>query len=178
MALNLSGKKAIVQAVSEVAQSSAACVVAEYRGLTSENMTLFRKKAREHAVHVQVVRNKLAQRALIKTDFACLESVLIGPVLLAFSKADPGSAARLIRDFSKEYELMTVKALALGGKMLDRSQLEAVANLPTKEQALSRLLAVMQAPIVKLARTFQAVPLKLTRTLVAVKEQKAEQSGE
>jgi large subunit ribosomal protein L10 len=85
---------------------------------------------------------------------------------------DPGAAARLFKDFAKTNDKFEVKALAVSGQMLGPEQLDVLAKLPTREQALSMLMGVMKAPIGKLARTLNEVPGKLVRTLAAVREQK------
>lgn len=174
MALRLEDKKAIVADVNEAAGNALAAVLADYHGLTVEQMTGLRKQARESGVYLRVVRNTLLKRAVQGTEYECIQSVLTGPTLLAFSQEDPGSAARLIKDFAKANDRLTVKALAIGGKLLEASQIDALAKLPTRDQAISMLMSVMQAPVGKLARTINEVPSKLVRTLAAVRDQKQE----
>jgi large subunit ribosomal protein L10 len=98
---------------------------------------------------------------------------MVGPLVYAFSQEDPGSAARVIRDFVKDHEQMVVKLVALGGKLLSPSDLKRVADLPTRDQAISLLMAVMRAPFDKFARTLNEVPGKLVRTLAAIKDSKS-----
>jgi large subunit ribosomal protein L10 len=85
---------------------------------------------------------------------------------------NPGAAARIFKDFSKENEAFEVRALAVGGQLLDASQIDVLAKLPTRDQAISQLMSVMQAPVAKLVRTMNEVPGKLVRTLAAVRDQK------
>jgi large subunit ribosomal protein L10 len=172
MALNLEGKKALVAEVSEVAATALAVVAAEYRGLTVSQMTELRSKARSAGVYVRVVKNTLARKAMAGTSFECMSSVLKGPLVLAFSRSDPGAAARVVKAFAKDNEKLVTRAVALGGQLLAPSALEKVANLPTREQALAQLLGVMKAPVQKLAATLAATPSKLVRTLAAVRDQK------
>lgn len=172
MALRLADKKAIVAEVSDVASESISVVVAHYRGLSVAEMTELRAKARNSNVYLRVVRNTLAKRAIINTDFECIKDELLGPVVLAFSKEEPSAAARLIRDFAKEHEKLEVRALSVGGTLFAADKLEDVAKLPTYDEAISKLMSAMQAPITKLAQTLNAVPSKLVRTVVAVKDQK------
>jgi large subunit ribosomal protein L10 len=91
---------------------------------------------------------------------------------LAFSKEEPAAAARIVRDFAKDNDKLVVKVIALNGKLLAPADLTALATMPTREEALGQLLAVMKAPVEKLARTLNEVPGKLVRTLAAVREQK------
>ena len=87
-----------------------------------------------------------------------------------------GAGARLLKDFGKETDKLSVRAIALGGRLMGPDQLEAVASLPTRNQALAMLLGVMKAPVAKLARTLNEIPAKLVRTLAAVRDKK-EASG-
>ena len=172
MALQLEDKKVIVAEVNGAAATALSAVLADYRGMTVSQMTRLRAKARDANVYVKVVRNTLARRAVEGTDFECLREALAGPSLLVMSRDDPGAGARLLKDFAKETDRLSVRAIALGGKLMGPEQLDAVASLPTRDQALAMLLGVMKAPIGKLARTLQEIPAKLVRTLAAVREQK------
>ena len=172
MALSLEEKKAVVSEVSEVAANAHSAIAAEYIGIDVESMTQLRAKARESDVYLRVVKNTLARRALADTDFACMSDSLTGPLLLAFSQEDPGSAARVISDFAKENDKLVVRLVSIGGKLLDAGDIKRLADMPTKEQAISMLMSVMNAPVTKLARTMKEVPGKLVRTVAAVRDQK------
>jgi large subunit ribosomal protein L10 len=172
MALALNDKKAIVAEVASVASEALSAAAADYRGLTVAEMTELRSKAREAKVSLRVVRNTLAKRAFADTDFACMNEALTGPLMLAFSLESPGAAARLFRDFAKDHDKLEVKALSLEGKLMGSEQLDAVADLPNYEEALSMLMSVMQAPISKFVRTLAEPNTKLVRTIDAVREQK------
>lgn len=172
MVLRLEDKKAIVAEVADVAGRALSAVAAEYRGLTVGELTELRAKARAAGVYVRVVRNTLARRAVQDTPFSCMQEMLMGPLLLAFSKEDPGAAARLVRDFAKDHDKLVVKALSVGGKLLSAKDLEALANLPTRDQALATLLSVMLAPITQFVRTLAEPHAKMVRTVDAVRAQK------
>ncbi|MDA8954112.1 50S ribosomal protein L10 [Pseudomonadales bacterium] len=172
MALRLEQKQQIVAEVNEVAASALSAVIADYRGLTVAEMTEMRVKARESGVYLRVVRNTLAKRAVEGTEYECLNDAFVGPTLLAFSQEDPGAAARLIKEYAKDYAELEVKALSIGGTLLNADQLDRVAKLPTLDEARSMLMSVMQAPVVKLARSLNEVPGKLVRTIAAVRDQK------
>ena len=101
-----------------------------------------------------------------------MKEALTGPLVLAFSQEDPGAAARLIKDFAKEHDKLVVRLVSIGGKLMAAGDIERLASMPTKDQAISLLMAVMQAPVTKLARTFNEVPGKLVRTIAAVRDQK------
>ena len=172
MAIGLEDKKAIVAEVNETATSALSLVIADARGVTVDGMTALRKDARESSVTIRVVRNTLARRALEGTDYECVTDSLAGPSLFGFSMEDPGAAARLFKDFSKENDAFEVKVLVVSGQMLGAEQLDVLAKLPTREQALSLLMSVMKAPATKLVQTMNEVPGKLVRTLAAVRDQK------
>ena len=174
MALKLEDKKAIVAEVNEAAGSALAAVLADYHGLSVEQMTDLRKQARSGGVYLRVVRNTLLRRAVEGTEYECIQVALTGPTILAFSQEDPGSAARLMKDFAKQNDKLQVKALSIGGKLLAADQIDVLAKLPTKDQAISMLMSVMQAPVTKLARTLNEVPGKLVRTVAAIRDQKQE----
>ncbi len=172
VALGLEGKKQIVAEVNEIASGALSAVLAEYRGMTVEQMTALRVKARESGVYLRVVRNTLAKRAVEDTEFACLNDALVGQVISAYSLEEPGAAARLVRDFAKDCDKLVATAVAVGGKLHGPEQLEAVAKLPTKDEAIASLMSVMNGPVTKLARTLNEFPSRITRVINAVKEQK------
>lgn len=172
MALSLEEKKAVVSEVAEVAATAHSAVAAEYRGLTVGQMTTLRAKARDGGVYLRVVKNTLAKRAVKGTDFECMQDGLTGPLLLAFSREEPGAAARLMKDFSKEHDKLIPKLVSFGGQMLSAADLDRLASMPTRDQAISMLMSVMQAPIAKFVRTLNEVPGKLTRTVAAIRDQK------
>lgn len=172
MALKLEDKKAVVAQVAEVARNALSVVAADYRGLSAVEQDELRNKARKSGVHLQVVRNTLAIRALADTEFSCMRDVLVGPVILAFALHEPGAAARLIRDFCKENEKLKPKGVALNGKLLPAEAIDKVAKLPTREEALAQLLYVMKAPITQLVRTLAEPYAQVVRSLAAIGRQK------
>ena len=172
MAIGLEDKKAIVADVNETAANALSLVIADARGVTVGAMDALRKQARENGIHLRVVRNTLAKRAIEGTEFECVSESLKGPSLFGFSMEDPGAAARLFKDFAKEEEKFEVKTLSVGGKVLDAGQIDVLAKMPTLEQALGMLANVMLAPVTKVVRTFNEVPSKVTRVVAAVRDQK------
>ena len=172
MALRLEDKKAIIAEVNETAGQSLSAVMADYRGVSVVDLTGLRNRAREEGVQVRVVRNTLARRAFEGTDFECMNEVLLGPNIIAFSVEDPGAGARIFKEFAKENNEFEIKALCVGGKLLEASQIDVLAKLPTRDQAISMLMSVMLAPITKLVRTANEVPTKVTRAVAAVRDQK------
>lgn len=172
MAMNLDGKKAVVAEVAEVASSAYSAVAAEYRGLSVSDMTELRVAARKDNVYLRVIRNTLAKRAVEGTEFACMQEGMTGPLVFGFSKEDPGAVARVMSDFAKENDKLEVKMVSLGGKLLATSDLEKLAKMPTKDQAIGILMGTMKAPIEKFVRTLVAPTSKMVRTLAAVRDAK------
>ena len=172
MALSLEQKKAVVAEVADVANKALAAVAAEYRGLTVEEMTELRVKAREGGVFVKVAKNTLVRRAVEGTEYECMQEALTGPLLLAFSMDDPGAAARLVKDYSKAHDKLITRLVAVGGQLYDASELERLSNLPTYDQAIAILMGVMKAPIEKFVRTLAEPHAKLVRTVAAVRDAK------
>jgi large subunit ribosomal protein L10 len=170
--LNFEQKKVIVSEINKVATNALSAVVADYRGLTVAEMTDLRIKARNNSVYLRVIRNTLAKRALEGTEFTCLQEALGGPLVFAFAHEEPGAAAKLFRDFAKDHEALEVKALVVSGQLLPASELDKVAKLPSRDEAIAMLLSVMQAPITKFVRTLAEPHAKLVRTVAAVRNQK------
>ncbi|MGI9249793.1 MAG: 50S ribosomal protein L10 [Pseudohongiellaceae bacterium] len=174
MPIRLEDKQQIVSEVNEVARGALSAVLADYRGVTVGDMTMLRKTARDNKVYLKVVRNTLLKRAVADTEFECITDVLAGPIILALSREDPGAAARVLKDFAEENENFEIKALSVGGKLLEAKDVDVLAKLPSHEQALSLLMSVMLAPVTKLARTLNEIPAKAARTVAAIRDKKQE----
>jgi large subunit ribosomal protein L10 len=172
MALNFEQKKAVVAEVADAANKALAAVAAEYRGLTVEEMTELRAQARQDGVFLKVAKNTLVRRAVEGTDYECMQDSLTGPLLFAFSMDDPGSAARLVKAYSKDHDKLITKLVAVGGELYDASELERLSSLPTYDQAIAMLMSVMKAPVEKFVRTLAEPHAKLVRTVAAVRDEK------
>lgn len=172
MALRLDDKKLVVEEVAAIAADAHSAIAAEYRGLTVTEVTELRRVARESGVYLRVVKNTLARRAVEGTEFECMKEGMTGPLIFAFSMEDPGSAARVINDFAKEHDKLVTKLVSIGGQLYDASELKRLASLPTRDQAISMLMALMKAPVEKFVRTLAEPHAKLTRTVAAIKDQK------
>ena len=172
MALRLEDKKALVAEVAAVAQTAQSVVAAEYRGLTVTQMTDLRTKARKSGVYLRVVKNTLARKAIAGTQFEVVGKSLKGPLVLAFSKEDPGAAARLVKAFAKDNDKLVPTVVALGGSLYAAKDLDKVASLPTLETARATLLGALQAPVSMLVRTIAEPHAKLVRAIAAVKDKR------
>jgi large subunit ribosomal protein L10 len=170
VSLNLHAKKAIVKEVAGVAEDAPSAIAAEYHGLSVTQMTELRNVAREAGVYLRVVRNTLARLAFKNTKFECMREGMVGPLVLAFSSDEPGSAARVVRDFAKENDNLVVKLVALDGNLLDVSELGKLASMPSLDEARAMLLGLLSAPLGMFVRTLAEPPAKLARVLAAQRD--------
>lgn len=157
MALNLSQKQEVVAELAEVAAKAHSLIAAEYAGTTVAQMTAMRKKARESGVFLKVVKNTLASRAVVGTEFEVVKDALVGPLLYAFSTEEPGAAGRLIKEFAKGNDKLKPILVSVEGKLLPAAHVDVLASLPTREQALAMLARVLAEPATMFARVVKAV---------------------
>ena len=172
MALSKSEKEQIVKEVKEVALDASSLVISDARGLKVSELSEIRSQAIQSGIHIQVIKNSLAKLAFEGTDFGCSDEVLFGPSLFAFSFEEPGAAAKLLKTYAKNFDELEIKALVVEGKLLDGSQIDILAKLPSKEEAYSLIANVLQAPVGKFATLLNEVPSKLARVLTAVRDNK------
>ena len=170
MGLKLDDKKALVAEVNAVATTAQSAVAAHYRGLSVSQMTSLRARARKQGVYMRVVKNTLARKAVEGTEFACLRDSLKGPMVLAFSREEPGAAARVVKEFAKDNETLVTVAIAIGGQVYPASELGRVAGLPTLNEARSKLLGLLQAPMSQFVRTIAEPQAKFARLLAAYRD--------
>jgi len=172
MPMRIDDKKIAVEELQKVANEAVSAIAADYHGTSVAELTQLREDARASAVYVKVIRNTLAKRALSETKFSCFEDLLVGPTMLAFSLEDPTSAAKLVNNFTKVNKNFKVKGLSLGDSLLELSKLSAIANMPSRDEALAQLAGLLNAPMNKFVSVLNQVPSKLVRTLQAVSDQK------
>ncbi|WP_026285507.1 50S ribosomal protein L10 [Thiomonas sp. FB-6] len=146
MSLNRTEKQAVVTEVAALAGKAQTLVLAEYRGIEVEPMTRLRAQARGKGVHLQVLKNTLARRAVQGTSFEVLAEDMSGPLIYAFSE-DAIAAAKVLSDFGKTNDKLVLRAGAINGKKLDAEGVKALAAIPSREELLAKLLGVMQAPL-------------------------------
>ncbi|MDC7698765.1 50S ribosomal protein L10 [Vogesella sp. LYT5W] len=156
MSLNIEDKKAVVAAVSAQLADAQTLVIAEYRGIEVSSMTKLRAKARENGVYLRVLKNTLVRRAVAGTSFEALADQMVGPLVYAVS-ADPVAAAKVLQQFAKDDSKIVVKAGSYNGKVLSAAEVAELASIPSREELLSKLLYVMQAPVSGFARALAAL---------------------
>lgn len=172
MSLNLEEKKAVVAEVSAQVADAQTVVVAEYRGITVENMTRLRAQARTQGVYLRVLKNTLVRRAVADTPFAGIADQLVGPLAYGISK-DPVAAAKVMHEFAKAHDKFVVKAGAMPNFIMSASDVGNLASMPSRDELLSKLLGTMQAPVAQFVRTLNEVPTKFVRGLAAVRDKQA-----
>jgi large subunit ribosomal protein L10 len=149
-----------LQQVTEVTgklKDSSCTIVTDYRGLNVAQVTELRKQLREAGVEFRVLKNSLARRATANAELTALDEFLTGPTAIAFSKDDIVTPAKILTDFAKRNEALSVKAGVVEGKVVGFDQIKALADLPSREGLLSMLLSVLQAPVRNFALAVKAV---------------------
>jgi len=172
VSLKLAEKEQVVTTLQAKLAGAQATVVAEYRGLTVAQMTVFRAEAQKQSVHVQVVKNTLLKRALAGTPFAVMDHLLKGPLVFAAAE-DPVALAKLFTDHAKRFDKLVITGGVLSGKQIDAVAIAQLSKMPSREELLARLLGTMQAPVSGFVRTLNEVPSRFVRTLAAVRDQRA-----
>ena len=159
MSLNRSEKEAVISDVTSLAAKAQTLVLAQYRGITVADMTRLRSTARSNGVSLTVLKNTLARRAVIGSEFEVVSDLMTGPLIYGFSE-DAVAAARVVADFSKTNDKLVIRGGAYGGKALDVNGVKQLASIPSKEVLLAQLLGLMQSPISRIARVLAAIAEK------------------
>jgi large subunit ribosomal protein L10 len=147
--------------------------VTEYRGLTVGALAELRGALRNAGSEHKVYKNTLARRAAVDTGNSALVDLLVGPSALTFVSGDAAATAKALKEFSKTNPLLVIKGGALAGKLLTAKDVEALADLPSREVLLAQLAGAIQAPLVKTAGLLQALPRNMAYGLKALLDQKA-----
>ena len=171
MSLNLDSKKEVVAEVAARLADAQTVILAEFRGLPVEAITVLRARARSNGVYLRVLKNTLARRAVRGTPFEKLSDHMVGPLAYGISK-DPVAAAKVLYAYAKENDKLVIKGGAMAGQVMNAKEVGQLATMPSREELLAKLLGTMQAPIAKFVQTLNEVPGKFVRTLAAVRDQK------
>ena len=171
MSLNLDSKKEVVAEISARLANAQTVVLAEFRGLPVQAITVLRARARSNGVYLRVLKNTLARRAVQGTPFEKLSDQMVGPLAYGISD-DPVAAAKVLHAYAKENDKLVIKGGAIPGQLMNAKEVGQLATMPSREELIARLMGTMQAPIAKLVQTLNEVPAKLVRTLAAVRDQK------
>jgi large subunit ribosomal protein L10 len=165
-------KAASVADITARLKASSTAVLADYRGMTVGQMRDLRSKLRGGGIDMLVVKNTLARRAAKAAGYEPLSAELVGPIAMLFAADDVSAPARILNEYIRANRKMVIKAGLLEGQLINAAAVTELADLPSREVLLSRLLGAMQAPLGNLASVLQAPITKLARTLDAVRSQK------
>jgi large subunit ribosomal protein L10 len=171
LSLNLEEKKEVVAEIAERLTKAQAVVLAEYRGLAVEQITVLRSQARASNVYLRVLKNSLARRAVQGTPFEKLSDHMVGPLAYGISD-DPVAAAKVLHAYAKGNDKLVIKGGAMPNYVMTAKEVGNLATLPGREELLARLMGTMQAPVTKFVRTLNEVPSKFVRALAAIRDQK------
>jgi large subunit ribosomal protein L10 len=171
LSLNIEEKKEVVAEVSARLAKAQAIVLAEYRGLPVEQITVLRSQARASGVYLRVLKNTLARRAVQGTPFEKLGDQMVGPLAYGISE-DPVAAAKVLHAYAKANDKLVIKGGAMPNYVMTAKEVGNLATMPSREQLLATLMGTMQAPVAKFVQTLNEVPSKFVRTVAAVRDQK------
>lgn len=178
----LEQKKEAVAALIEKLKTAQAGVLVDYRGLTVSEDTELRSKLREAGVEYKVVKNTLTRFAAKEVGFEELDEVLNGPTSLAISFEDPVAPAKVIFDFAKQNENLTIKAGFLDGKVISLDEIKTLASTPSRDTLIAKIMGSLNAPVSNLVRTLQALvdngvePADIVKDAPASEEAPAEEA--
>ena len=166
-------KVSVVEDVTARLKAAEAVFVCEYRGLSVGQLAALRVELRKAGGEFKVFKNTLARRAAVDTGNSALVDLLVGPSALTFVSGDAAATAKALKEFSKNNPLLVIKGGVLAGKALAAKDVEALADLPSREVLLAQLAGAIQAPLVKTAGLLQALPRNMAYGLKALLDQKA-----
>ncbi|MDI9336620.1 MAG: 50S ribosomal protein L10 [Gammaproteobacteria bacterium] len=149
-------KLSVVNQVYEISQQSQSMIIAEYRGLSSQQMNELRVKARQSGVKLGVYKNSLVKRSMVNSSFAKIAGRIRGPLIYGFS-SDAVTAAKVLADFAKTNEKLVLKSGSYLGQVLTVEEIKVLANLPSKEVLLAQLCGLLNSPITRLAAVVGAL---------------------
>ncbi|QJC37832.1 50S ribosomal protein L10 [Enterobacteriaceae endosymbiont of Donacia bicoloricornis] len=144
MSLNITKKKIIVKKMIQINKNALSAVIVDFCGVNSNNLNKLRKKSRENDIIINIIRNKLLKLIIKDSNFQCLDPLIHGPILIAYSLKHPGAAARLLKKFSKIDQNFKIKAAAFENKIIDSKNINLLANLPTYKEAIINFLVIIK----------------------------------
>lgn len=150
-------KQPVVQEISELLNGAASAVVVDYRGLTVEQDTQLRKNLREAGVTYKVYKNTMIRFATKGTEFEGLDAYLEGPTAIAVSKDDATAPARILSNFAKTAPALELKAGVVEGTAYDTAGIKVIADIPSRDELLGRLLGSIQSPVTNFARVLNQI---------------------
>ncbi len=150
-------KQLIIDEIKEKLENAKAAVLVDYIGISVTEADAMRKKLREAGIDYTIYKNTFIRRAIEGTAYESLEPELHGPTALAISTEDPAAPAREISEIIKSVKKMEFKAGVVEGAFFDKSGIEEIANIPSRDVLIAKFMGSIQSPVSKMVRTLQAV---------------------
>ncbi|RKZ17206.1 50S ribosomal protein L10 [bacterium] len=167
-------KVAEVQAIAERIAGAQSMVLADFSGLTVEQMTIFRRNCRAKSVECRVVKNRLAILAADNNNMEGMKDYLTGPTAILFGAESQVDPAKITVEFAKDNEAMEIKGGFVDGAFLDTTQVVALSKIPSHEELLAKMMGSLNSPATGLVGTINGVAAALARVIDAAAKQKAE----
>ena len=161
-----------LDAIKNDLEAASAMWVVDYRGLTVKEAQQLRRAIRETGAHLSVYKNKLVRLALAESEQPAMDEILAGPSAFVFCGEDCAAAAKVVKEYAKENPKLILKGGLMEGQVLDASQVEAIASLPSREQLLAQIAGAISGVARGLAVCVNGVPSGLARAIQAVADQK------
>lgn len=170
--MNRQEKEQTVKALRQEFDNAEASFVIDYKGLNVSQITDLRRRLRKNNGQLQVAKITLIKRALENSDVTSLASILENQVAVVFAQKEPPTVAKVLSEFSKEYDQVKILGGSFESSLLTREEVELFASLPSREVLLAKLCGTLQAPITALAYVLNAHLQKLLLVLKSIEEQK------
>lgn len=171
--MNKTSKEQVVAELAAKLANSKATFLADYRGMSVDQVNDLRGKLRAAGVDYRVVKNTLLKLAIKETGAACIEPLLSGPSAIAIADADPVAPAKVLSEYAKTNNKFELKGGSLEGTLLSLDDIKALSDLPSREVLLAKMLGSLNAPVTNFVGVLAAVPRSLVQVLAAIQDKKA-----
>jgi large subunit ribosomal protein L10 len=176
--MNRAGKAELAGSLKEKFEKAQVAIFADYKGLTAVQADELRRLLRAQQTEVKVLKNNIARQAVkegaLGEQVKALMDTVVGPTMVAFAYGDPAAAAKIIHKYAKDNEALKLKDSLMGEKRIQAAEVEELANIPSKEVLIAKMLGTMNAPITNFVGVLAAVPRSFVTVLAAIEKKKSE----